>query len=90
MRCCIVAVALNAMPMFVFLNRLVIFLICGLWYVNVVQVHSLPLDTNKKKKEWAIIQAIANNNNFPQHAIARLNHQIKNKNDHTQKKEKNT
>jgi hypothetical protein len=37
-RCCIVAVALNAMPMFVFLNKLVTFLTCGLWYVNVVQI----------------------------------------------------
>jgi len=31
-------VVLNAMPIFVFLNKLVIFLIFGLWKVNVVQI----------------------------------------------------
>ena len=38
MRWCNVVVVLNAMPMFVFLNKLVIFLIFGLWKVNVVQI----------------------------------------------------
>ena len=31
-------VALNAIPTLVFLNRFVILLILGLWYVNVVQI----------------------------------------------------
>jgi len=38
MRYCDIDAALNATPMFVFLNKLVIFLIFGLWYVNVVQI----------------------------------------------------
>ena len=37
MSCCNVVV-LNAMPLLVFLNRLMIFLIFGLWYMNVVQI----------------------------------------------------
>jgi hypothetical protein len=36
--CCNVAVALNAIPTLVFLNKFVILLIFGLWYVNVVQI----------------------------------------------------
>jgi hypothetical protein len=36
--CCNVLVFLKAVFMFVFLNRFVIFLICGLKYMNVVQV----------------------------------------------------
>ena len=35
---CNVVVVLNAIPMFVFFNKLVIFLIFGLWKVNVVQI----------------------------------------------------
>ena len=38
MRWCNVAAVLNAMPIFVFLNKLVIFLIFGQWKVNVVQI----------------------------------------------------
>ena len=38
MRWCNVVVVLNAMPISVFLNKLVIFLIFGLWKVNVVQI----------------------------------------------------
>ena len=38
MRWCSVVVVLNAMPIFVFLNKLVIFPIFGLWKVNVVQI----------------------------------------------------
>ena len=34
MRWCNVVVVLNAVPMFVFLNKLLIFLIFGLWNVN--------------------------------------------------------
>jgi len=35
---CNVVVVLNAMPIFVFLNKFVIFLIFGLWKVNVAQI----------------------------------------------------
>jgi len=38
MRWCNVFVVLKAMPIFVFLNELVIFLILGLWKVNVFQI----------------------------------------------------
>jgi len=38
MRRCNVVVVVNAMPILVFLNKLVIFLIFGLWKVNVVQI----------------------------------------------------
>jgi len=38
MKCCSVVVVLNAMPIFVLLKKLVIFLIFGLWKVNVVQI----------------------------------------------------
>jgi len=37
-RWCSVVVVLNAMPIFVFFNKLVIFLIFGLWNVNVVHI----------------------------------------------------
>jgi len=39
MRWCYVVVVLNAMPIFIFFNKLVIFLIFGLWKVNVVQIY---------------------------------------------------
>ena len=38
MRWCNVVVVLNAMPIFVFINKLIIFLIYGLWKVNAVQI----------------------------------------------------
>jgi len=38
MRWCNVVVVLNVMSIFVFFNKLVIFLIFGLWKVNVVQI----------------------------------------------------
>jgi len=38
MSCCTVVVALNAIPMLVFLNGFVIHLIFGLWDVNVIQI----------------------------------------------------
>ena len=40
-RWCNVFVVLNAMPILVFFNKLVIFLIFGLWKVNVVQIFFL-------------------------------------------------
>jgi hypothetical protein len=47
-------------------------------------MHSLPLDPNKKQKEWRTIQSIAKNNNFPQRLLEKLNHQIQSRGDHTQ------
>ena len=38
MRWCSVVVVLNAIPIFVFLSKFVIFLIFGLWKVNVTQI----------------------------------------------------
>ena len=38
MRWCNVVVVLNAMPIFIFFNKLVIFLMFGLWKFNVVQI----------------------------------------------------
>ena len=38
MRWCSVVVVLNAMHKFLFFNKLVIFMIFGLWKVNVVQI----------------------------------------------------
>ena len=38
MRWCNVVIVLNVMSIFVFFNKLVIFLIYGLWKVNVVQI----------------------------------------------------
>jgi hypothetical protein len=32
---------------------------------HITRMHSLPLDPNKKQKEWKTIQSIAKNNNFP-------------------------
>jgi len=32
---------------------------------RITQMHSLPLDPDKKRKEWKTIQSIAKNNNFP-------------------------
>jgi len=46
-------------------------------------MQSLPLDPNKKQKEWQTIQSIARNNNFPQHLFQKLNLQIHNKTDLT-------
>jgi len=38
LKSCNVVVTLNAIPMLVFLNKFVILLLFGLWYVNVVQI----------------------------------------------------
>jgi hypothetical protein len=42
-------------------------------------MYSLPLDPEKKQKEWEIIQTIAKNNNFPQSLLQKLNRQIQHK-----------
>jgi hypothetical protein len=55
---------------------------------HITRMHSLPLDTDKKKKEWTTIQATANNNNFPQRILEKLIHQIQNRNGHTQKEKR--
>ena len=36
-------------------------------------MHSLPLIPKKKQKEWKLLQLIAQNNNFPQTLLQRLN-----------------
>jgi phosphoribulokinase len=41
-------------------------------------MHSLPLDHDKKQKEWKTIQSIAKNNNFPLRLLQKPNHQIQN------------
>ena len=50
---------------------------------HITRKQSLPLDQNKKQKEWQTIHSIARNNNFPQHLLQKLNRQIHNKTDHT-------
>ena len=46
---------------------------------NITRMHSLPLIPKKKQKEWKLLQLIAQNNNFPQTLLQRLNLQIQNK-----------
>jgi hypothetical protein len=36
-------------------------------------MHSLPLTPKRKEKEWILIQIIAQNNNFPQNLLQKLN-----------------
>ena len=38
-----------------------------------------PINTKEKTKEWTLIQLIAQNNNFPQNLLQKLNHQIQHK-----------
>jgi uncharacterized protein with NAD-binding domain and iron-sulfur cluster len=51
---------------------------------HIIRMHSLPLDLDKKQKEWKTIQSIAKNNNFPRHLLEKLNHQIQSSIDHMQ------
>jgi hypothetical protein len=51
-------------------------------------MHSLPLDPDKKQKEWKTIESIAKNNNFPQQLPQKLNRQIWHKAGHTQTEKK--
>jgi hypothetical protein len=51
-------------------------------------MHSLPFDPDIKQKEWAIIQSIAKNNNFPQHLLQKLHQLIQHKTGYTQTKKK--
>jgi hypothetical protein len=57
---------------------------------HISRMHSLPLNPEKKRKEWETIQTIANNNNFPKNLLHKLNLQKHHKTDHiqTEKKEK--
>jgi len=43
---------------------------------HITRMHSLPLDSSKKQKEWETIQSIARKNNFPQHLLQKLNHKM--------------
>jgi hypothetical protein len=56
---------------------------------HINRMHSLPLDPYKKQKEWETIQLIAQNNNFPQHLLHKLNRQIQYKVNHKQYIKKN-
>jgi hypothetical protein len=49
---------------------------------HIIRMHSPPLTTTRKQKEWEIIQQIAKNKNFPQHLLHRINLQTKHKNTH--------
>jgi hypothetical protein len=51
-------------------------------------MHSLPLTTARKQKEWETIQQIAKSNNFPQHLLHRINLQTKHRNNHRQTEDK--
>ena len=36
---------------------------------HLTRMNSLPLNQDKKQKEWEAIQLIARNNNFPKHLL---------------------
>ena len=55
---------------------------------HITRMHSLPLDPDKKQKEWETIQTIAKNNNVPRHLLHKLNQQIQSKANHTHKEKK--
>jgi hypothetical protein len=42
---------------------------------HVSRMHSLPLDPDKKQKEWKTIQTIAKNNNYLQQLLQEFNRQ---------------
>jgi hypothetical protein len=46
---------------------------------HITRMHSLPLPTVRKQKEWETIQHIAKNNYFPQHLLYRINLKTKHK-----------
>jgi hypothetical protein len=51
-------------------------------------MQSLPLNQEKKQKEWDITQKIANNNNFPRNLLYKLCRQMQQKTDHTRTEKK--
>jgi hypothetical protein len=55
---------------------------------HITRMHSLPLDPDKKQKEWKTIQTIAKNNNFPQQLLQKLNRQIQHKVGHKKPEKK--
>ena len=57
---------------------------------HISRMQSLPLNPEKKQKEWDIIQTIANNNSFPKNLLHKLHWQMQPKTDHawTKKKDK--
>jgi hypothetical protein len=55
---------------------------------HITRIHSLPLDPDKKQKEWKTIQSIAKNNNFPPRLLKKLNHQIRSKANHIHNEKK--
>jgi hypothetical protein len=40
---------------------------------HITRLHSLPLDSGKKQKEWKTIQTVAKNNSFPQQLLQKIN-----------------
>jgi len=56
---------------------------------HITRMHSLPLDRDKKRKEWKTIQTIAKNNNIPQQLLQKLNQQILQKTDQNSEKKDN-
>jgi len=48
---------------------------------HITRMHSLPIDPDKKHKEWETLQTIAKNNNIPQQLLQKLNRQIQQKTD---------
>jgi hypothetical protein len=54
---------------------------------HITRMHSVPLDPDKKQKEWKTIQTIAKNNNFPQ-LLQKLKRQIHHTASHTQTEKK--
>jgi len=56
---------------------------------HITRMHLLPLDPDKKHKEWMTIQTIAKNNNIPQQLLQKLNRQIQQKTDQNSEKKDN-
>jgi len=55
---------------------------------HITRMHSLPLDPDKKQKEWKTIKTMAKHHNFPQ-LLQKLNRQIQHKADHKETEKKN-
>jgi hypothetical protein len=55
---------------------------------HISRMHKLPLDAEKKQKEWDTILIIAKRKNFPLNLIHKLNRQIQQRNEHLLTKEK--
>jgi hypothetical protein len=51
---------------------------------HISRMNKLPLDAEKKQKEWTTIQTIARNNNFPQSLLHKLKSQTQRITDHKQ------